>query len=127
MGVNPRRKNYGRVDRRALITEHAVGDSLGCTLKAATWATAPGVSDGLVPALYPVTVGADGIAAPFVVGDQATKPFSGFIIDPVDTTKGDGSVGYIWHGTIDASLLPVAFAPAGVTSGNISKFVFGKA
>lgn len=127
MGISPKRKSFGRVNRRALITEHAVGDALGCTLQSTTWASAAGVQDGLVPALYPVSVGADGIAVPFDTANQATAPFSGFTLDPVDTTKGDESVGYLWHGAIDASLLPVAFDPAGVTSGNISKFVFGKA
>lgn len=133
MSVNPRRKTYGRADRRALITEHAVGDGLGCTLNATAFATAAGVADNLVPALYPVSVDADGRAWPFTAAGQTAtattpaRPFSGFTVNPVDVTHGDDVTGYIWHGTIDPALLPVAFDPAGVTTGNIGKFTFGKA
>lgn len=123
MGIAPRRTEYGNTNRRALITEHAVNDGLGCTLKAATWKNAPGVTDGIVPALYPVAVDADGIATPYTSGGT----FSGFTINPVNTAKGDDSTGYIWHGTIDATLLPVTFDPASVTGAAASRFVFAKA
>lgn len=127
MSVNPRRKTHGNADRRALLTSHAVGDGLGCTLTADQFKTAAGVKDNLVPALYPVSVAANGMAVPFTVAAQATAPFSGFTINPVDVTHGDDSDAYIWHGAIDASLLPVEFDPTAVTGGNIGHFVFGSA
>lgn len=120
MGINPTRKSYGRVNRSYLVTETGVGDGIGCTLPKAAFENAPGVKDGLVPAGYPVTVAADGKAAPFAAGGE----LSGFTIDSVNVTLGDESIGYQWYGAIDPRKLPVAFDPAGAT-GNASKFYFG--
>lgn len=122
MGIAPKRTSYGRADRRALVTEHAVGDGLGCTLKKATWQAATNVQDGVVPAMYPVVVDANGIAAPYTAGN-----LSGFTINPVDVSGGDEPVAYVWHGTIDPALLPVTFDPSTVTGAALSRFVFTKA
>lgn len=117
MGINPIRKKYGAPDRRALVTEHAVSDGIGCTLTASAFAGKPGVVDNVVPALYPIVVDAAGKATPYVPG-----PLSGFTINPNDITNGDCSDGYLWHGTIDPSLLPVAFDPATVTGSHQFNF-----
>lgn len=119
MGINPTRKPYGRVNRRWLVTEHAVGEAVGCTLPNSVFGSATGVSGNIVPAGYPVVVGADGKAAPYTSGN-----LSGFTLNPVDLTNGDDSVAYVWHGTVDPSLLPVAFDPATVTGVSASRFKF---
>lgn len=122
MGIAPKRTSYGRADRRALVTEHAVGDGLGCTLKKADWTTATGVEDGIVPCLYPIVVDANGIGTPYAAGE-----LSGFTINPTDVNGGDEPVAYVWHGTIDPDLLPVDFDPSTVTGAAASRFVWAKA
>lgn len=122
MGIASKRTSYGRADRRALVTEHAVGDGLGCTLKKADWQSATAVEDNIVPCLYPVVVDANGIATPYAAGE-----LSGFTINPTDVSGGDEPAGYIWHGTIDPELLPVDFDPSTVTGAAVSRFLFTKA
>ena len=124
MSIKPRRTSYGHAaNRSALLTEHGVGDGIGCTLTAAAFTGKPGVADNIVPALYPVVVDADGKATPYAGGE-----LSGFTINPVDISNGDDSDGYIWHGALDPSKLPIPFDPATVTGSGASRFYFnGKA
>ena len=130
MGINPTRKAYGRANRSYLVTEPGIGDGIGCTLPKSAFNTAEGVTDGVVPAGYPIQVDSDGKAAPF----EAYEPgedgapgtggeLAGFTIDPVNVTNGDQSIGYQWYGAIDPSRLPVDFDPADVAPGN-SRFYF---
>lgn len=116
MGVNPRRTDYANAsDRRALINDTGVNDGVGCTLVPAAWSAAAGVTNGIVPALYPVVVSAAGIATPWTAG-----ALSGLLLDSVDLSKGPASVGYMYRGVVDPTLLPVN-AAAG--TGAAFKFV----
>lgn len=127
MAISPKRTSYGRADRRALVTEHAVGDGLGCTLKTSDWSAATGVTDGLVPAMYPIVVDANGIGRPFAGTSGTPAALSGFTLNPVNVTDGDQPVAYVWHGTVDPDLLPVDFDPTAVSGAATSRFVWAKA
>ena len=129
MPVNVRRKTYGlAADRRALLTEHAVEDGIGCTLTASAFTGKPGVTDGVVPALYPIVVDAAGMATPFAGTTGVPGALSGFTINPVDISNGNDVTGYIWHGALDPTLLPVTFDPAAVNAASAARFYFnGKA
>lgn len=129
MPVTIRRKVYGlAANRRALLTEHGVGDGIGCTLTATQFTGKPGVTDGVVPALYPVKVSATGAATPFTGTAGTPGDLSGFTLNPVDISNGDDVTGYMWHGALDPSLLPVTFDPAAVKPADLARFYFnGKA
>lgn len=129
MPVNVRRKTYGlAADRRALLTEHAVEDGIGCTLTASAFTGKPGVVDNVVPALYPIVVDSAGKATPFAGTVGTPAALSGFTINPVDISNGDDVTGYMWHGTYDPTLLPVTFDPAAVAATSAQRFYFnGKA
>lgn len=114
MSVNPRRKTYSIVRRDALINDFAVDQGIGCTVKAADFQAAAGVTDGVVPALYPVVV-TNGIAAPWTAG-----VLTGLLIDPVNLEDGDASVGYMWTGVVDPTKLPVNCAAG---TGHQFKFI----
>jgi hypothetical protein len=102
VSVNPRRKTYTGPDRRALINTDGLDEATGCTVPASAFSAAAGVTDGVVPALYPVVVNGSGVAAPWTAG-----ALTGLLVDPVDTSKGDASVGVMRRGYVDPTLLPV--------------------
>lgn len=117
MSFNPTRKKYGSVDRRALITEHAASDGIGCTVDVSAFTSAADVTDS-IPALYPVVVDkATGMATPYTAG-----ALSGFLINGGPLADGDFGDGYIWHGSLDPALIPGDFDPATVTGSHQFNF-----
>lgn len=102
MGIAVKKKSYGAVDRRALINKEGLNEGIGCTCHAADFASAAGVKDGIVPALYPVQVDGTGKAMPWTTG-----ALSGLLVDGFDTAKGDASVAFMFRGVVDPTLLPV--------------------
>ena len=117
MPFNPTRKTFAStVDRRALITEHAVSDGIGCTVDVSAFTDATDVTD-TIPALYPVVVSATGIATPYTAG-----ALSGFLINGGPVGGGDFGDGYIWHGALDPAMLPGDFDPATVTDAHQFNF-----
>lgn len=119
------RKTYGGApDRRALVTDRGVDTGVGCTLTASAFTGKPGVTDGVVPALYPVVVAADGKATPFAGTSGSAKPLSGFTLNVVDISGGDAVTGYMSRGDIDPAKLPIPFAVAGVDAASAPSFKF---
>lgn len=126
MSFNPTRKTYGAVDRRALISEHAVSDGIGCTVDVSAFVDETDVTNDTIPALYPVVVSASGVATPFAGTAGVPAVLSGFLINGGPVDRGDFGDGYIWHGALDPALIPGDFDVAGIS--NAHQFNFnGKA
>ena len=125
LGLRTTNTYGGEPDRRALVTKHGVDDALGCTLTASNFTGKPGVTDGIVPALYPIVVDAAGKATTFVGTSGTPAPLSGFLVNAYDISNGDEPAAYIPHGTIDPAYLPVNFSFAWVSGTH--QFIAGKA
>lgn len=115
-------REFLAVDRRALVSEHAFGDAIGGTLNLDEFTEATHYPKGVIPALTPVSQGADGLCVPYDPLVGALR----FTVNPVDVT-GDLHVALLWHGVIDPTLLPVDFDSETVDTTSATKFEFTKA
>lgn len=119
----------GSPDRRSLVTDRGVGTGIGCTLTAAAFVGQPldqasGVITDHVPAMYPITVDATGMATPFAGTSGTPTALSGFTLNDVDISGGDNVTGYLSRGDIDPAFLPVPFDPAGAGATSTGSFKF---
>lgn len=111
MGIGP----YTTSARSGQVTSwlgsrHAVAEAHPGTLDATEFASAPGVTNGVVPSGYPVARAGDKLV-PYVEG---VNELYGFSIDDRDISRGDETTAVIWHGRIKVDNLPVPFDyPAG--------------
>ena len=78
------------------------------TLDAAAFASADGVTNGIVPSGYPVAQEGD-LFVPYDPTPTTGNTLYGFSLDDRDTSNGDEPTAIIWHGRIKTANLPVTF------------------
>ena len=123
MGIGPITTARSGGDDSWLGSRHAVAEAHPGTLKATAFASADGVTDGVVPSGYPVAKDVDGFLVPFDDTPETGNDLYGFSIDDRDISNGDETTVVLWHGRIKVTNLPIEFtAPDGVSS-----FVFEEA
>lgn len=93
-------------------SRHAVAEAHPGTLDATAFASADGVTNGVVPSGYPVAVEGDKLV-PYDGTPTTGNVLYGFSIDDRDISKGDEPTAVMWHGRIKVANLPITFtAPA---------------
>ena len=109
MAIGPFTTSRSGGDSSWMGSRHAVAEAHPGTLDAAAFASADGVTGGIVPSGYPVSIDGDKL----VPYDSAGGALYGFSIDDRDISKGDEPTAVMWHGRIKVANLPVTFeAPA---------------
>lgn len=110
MAIGPVTTARSGGDSSWMGSRHAVAEAHPGTLDASAFASAPGVTNGVVPSGYPVARDGD-LLVPYAEGDNALY---GFSIDDRDISGGDEPTAVMWHGRIKVDNLPVEFAyPSG--------------
>ncbi len=116
MGIGPITTARSGGDDRWMGSRHAVAEAHPGTLKASAFDDAEGVTDGIVPSGYPLTLLVDGTYGPRSNGDPdatptpiAADPLAGFSIDDRDISNGDEPTAVMWHGRIKVDYLPIEF------------------
>ena len=98
---------------RWMGSRHGVSNAHPGTLDAAAFASATGVTNGVVPSGYPLIKDAtSGKYKPFA--GTAGQVLAGFSIDDRDVSRGDALTAVLWHGRIKTAHLPITItAPTG--------------
>lgn len=110
MAIGPFTTSRSGGDSSWMGSRHAVAEAHPGTLDAAAFASADGVTGGVVPSGYPVSIEGDKLVPYDSAGSAALY---GFSIDDRDISKGDEPTAVMWHGRIKVANLPVTFeAPA---------------
>lgn len=99
-----------------LGSRHAVAEAHPGTLDAAAFASAAGVTDGVVPSGYPLVDTGTGTYGPFVEGTDLAADLVGFSIGNRDISAGDETTAVLWHGRIKLAELPITMTALAGTS-----------
>ena len=112
MAIGPFTTSRSGGDSSWMGSRHAVAEAHPGTLDAAAFASADGVTGGVVPSGYPVSIEGDKLV-PYDPTPTTGNALYGFSIDDRDISKGDEPTAVLWHGRIKVANLPVTFeAPA---------------
>lgn len=112
MAIGPFTTSRSGGDSSWLGSRHAVAEAHPGTLDAAAFASADGVSNGVVPSGYPVAREGDKLV-PYDATPETGNTLYGFSLDDRDISNGDEPTAVVWHGRIKTANLPVSFtAPA---------------
>lgn len=109
MGIGPITTARSGGDDSWMGSRHAVAEAHPGTLKATAFASADGVTDGIVPSGYPVANDEDGFLVPYDDTPTTGNELYGFVIDDRDISRGDEPTAVMWHGRIKVANLPIAF------------------
>ena len=109
MAIGPFTTAHSGGNSSWLGSRHAVAEAHPGTLDATAFASATGVTDGVVPSGYPIAR-VDGLCVPYdSAGVDGSEVLYGFSLDDRDISKGDEPTAIIWHGRIKTANLPVTF------------------
>lgn len=113
MAIGPTTTGRSGSDSSWMGSRHAVAEAHPGTLSASDFASADGVTNGVVPSGYPVAEDS-GKLVPYDPGDGGENPGNtlyGFVIDDRDISGGDEPCAVLWHGRVRVANLPVTFTP----------------
>lgn len=109
MGIGPITTARSGGDDSWMGSRHAVAEAHPGTLKASAFASADGVTGGVVPSGYPVAKDVDGFLVPYDDTPTTGNTLYGFSIDDRDISNGDETTVVLWHGRVKVDNLPIAF------------------
>lgn len=110
MAIGPTTTGRSGSDSSWMGSRHAVAEAHPGTLDASAFASATGVTDGVVPSGYPLAE-EDGLFVPYDPTPTTGNTLYGFLIDDRDISTGNEPCAVMWHGRVRVDNLPVDFTP----------------